>query len=728
MIEHLHRYLNKLYGFSNFSKSKIKSHILTFSMPYLNGKLHIGHGYLLIQGDIKLKLYKLFNKGIVTNYILPFHATGLPILQKLENLQKNNELVEKELSEILNYVNPNLNKDIKKLDVYQWLEIFKKYNIDSIKTLNCNIDWNKTHVTTDISYSSFVNWYFHLLDSNNLIYKADHPVIFCKQCNIPIGDHERKLGENVYLQIRDYNIIKYNDLDLLVLSTSQKSNIIYKPKNQEYFEVKFKNKKFITTKSIKDQISELHNLTYKKVDLDLDLQELDCLSFVDSTKIKNNIKGELQFKTFVEPVSCRRFHSASLKLLDNQWFIRYSDKVWKSNTIKLIQNIIILPGYKKQLLNRINSLQDWVFTRESGIGTKFYKDPTKVIEPLSDSVIFMFYSSISNLLQSKHYYPLEFWDYIVFGKDSYNINYNYPESYKIRENVLNWNNTYHTHITAKDLISNHILFCCFAQSITNFKLNQFLITGHILISNQKLSKSSGTSLPLSPNLKDSGTLRVLLSDLTSPGNDGNLNIDTIKQYKLGFKQFENQIFRLPKISFKKYFQILKPLDYVFYSQFYQTLSKIKNYSQENDFRNVFRSTRYNLQNLLKLYIKLQGSNLKLIETILKAQASILGVYSNQYIKSFESIGITPIQYFVFPNKYTIYNLETLFKISKDVSKFSNNKNFKYLKIITSDKSLYYMLSIKNIQNLLSSNNFKIYPEYINNLPDEYKYAKLQIIN
>ena len=135
-----------------------KEHILNFTMPYLNGKLHFGHAYLATQGDAKLRLSTLLFKT-KSIYMFPFHATGLPILQRLQLLKNGNELVTREFSDILKTV--NIEKKIDTITLQEWLNIFQEYIKKSIDKLNTLVDWNYSHTTTniDLGYSSFVTWY-----------------------------------------------------------------------------------------------------------------------------------------------------------------------------------------------------------------------------------------------------------------------------------------------------------------------------------------------------------------------------------------------------------------------------------------------------------------------------------------------------------------------------------------------------------------------------------------
>ena len=106
-------------------------------------------------------------------------------------------------------------------------------------------------------------------------------------------------------------------------------------------------------------------------------------------------------------------------------------------------------------------LKDWACSRRVGLGTKMPWDPEWLIEPLSDSTIYMAYYTIAARVKKMNPAILtpEVFDYIFLGKESPDL----PERAELdamRKEFLFWY-PYDFRFSAKDLISNHLTFQIF---------------------------------------------------------------------------------------------------------------------------------------------------------------------------------------------------------------------------------------------------------------------------
>ena len=68
----------------------------TFPYPYMNGLLHLGHGYTLCRAEFQSRYYRLRGKNVLWPFAL--HCTGMPILacadklkREIEQKRKNSE-------------------------------------------------------------------------------------------------------------------------------------------------------------------------------------------------------------------------------------------------------------------------------------------------------------------------------------------------------------------------------------------------------------------------------------------------------------------------------------------------------------------------------------------------------------------------------------------------------------------------------------------------------------
>jgi leucyl-tRNA synthetase len=162
------------------------------------------------------------------------------------------------------------------------------------------------------------------------------------------------------------------------------------------------------------------------------------------------------------PVICRCGNKVKVKILHDQWFLKYSDPVWKKQVSDQILDMSLVPPEVRLEFDRtVDWLKDWACTRRVGLGTRFPWDTTQLIEPLSDSTIYMAYYTIAHKIReidAKLLTP-EVFDYIFLGKDSLDL----PEKKKLdamRKEFLYWY-PYDYRFSAKDLISNHLTFQLF---------------------------------------------------------------------------------------------------------------------------------------------------------------------------------------------------------------------------------------------------------------------------
>ena len=87
-----------------------------------------------------------------------------------------------------------------------------------------------------------------------------------------------------------------------------------------------------------------------------------------------------------------------------QWYIKYSDIVWKAKTKAAVQNMILHdPELRKQLNISVDNMDDWCVSREYGLGTRLPNDTKFLIDSLSDSTIYMAYYTVCHLLHTDIY-------------------------------------------------------------------------------------------------------------------------------------------------------------------------------------------------------------------------------------------------------------------------------------------------------------------------------------
>jgi len=233
-----------------------------------------------------------------------------------------------------------------------------------------------------------------------------------------------------------------------------------------------------------------------------------------------------------EKVVCRCGTRCFVKILENQWFLDYSNPDWKAKAKLVIERASVFPEEARQwFYSTIEWLNDWPCARRSGMGTKLPWDKEWIVETLSDSTIYMAYYSLSKFVNQEKLAPEnltpEVLDYIFYGKGS---PANLAKGVKIPEKRLRdihaeFSYWYPVDLrnSAKELIPNHLTFCAFHHAAL-FPEKQwprgFGINGMIQIEGKKMSKTKGNFVTWRAALEKYGAdgFRLALA-LTADGMD-----------------------------------------------------------------------------------------------------------------------------------------------------------------------------------------------------------------
>ncbi|MDE1846034.1 MAG: leucine--tRNA ligase [Candidatus Micrarchaeota archaeon] len=225
------------------------------------------------------------------------------------------------------------------------------------------------------------------------------------------------------------------------------------------------------------------------------------------------------------PVKCRCGFDVVVKIVDNQWFINYGDKVWKELVKEHFRSMNVLP---EKVTNAFNAAIDWIdlraVVRAQGLGTKFPLDKNFIIESLSDSTIYMSFYTILNFIRSVDVEKLrpEFFDYVYLGKgDADKVaagsGIDFEIVKKSRESFTYWYDFTSRH-SAADLIPNHFTMQIYNHVAIFDKAywpKQVVANGMVMCEGEKMSKSLGNIIPLSDALKKVGADPLRISVITS---------------------------------------------------------------------------------------------------------------------------------------------------------------------------------------------------------------------
>ncbi len=204
-----------------------------------------------------------------------------------------------------------------------------------------------------------------------------------------------------------------------------------------------------------------------------------------------------------EKVVCRCGTRCYVKILENQWFLNYSNPAWKAKAKLVIDRADVYPEEARQLFySTIEWLKDWPCARRSGMGTRLPWDKDWLVETLSDSTIYMAYYCISKFVNLEKVTPdsltPEVLDYVLLGKGS---PASLAKAARVSERVLKdmraefvyW---YPVDLrnSGKDLIPNHLTFFAFHHAAIFPEKDWprgFGINGMITIEGKRMSKTKG---------------------------------------------------------------------------------------------------------------------------------------------------------------------------------------------------------------------------------------------
>jgi leucyl-tRNA synthetase len=258
----------------------------------------------------------------------------------------------------------------------------------------------------------------------------------------------------------------------------------------------------------------------------------------------------------IRPVVCRCGNRVKVKILHDQWFLKYSDPAWKQQVSDHLKDMALVPPEVRVEFDRtVGWLKDWACTRRVGLGTRFPWDTQQLIEPLSDSTVYMAYYTIAHKIRdidSKLLTPKVF-DYIFLGKKSEDL----PEKKKLdamRAEFLYWY-PYDFRFSAKDLISNHLTFQLF-HHVTVFEGQKdklpkgMVVFGMGLLNGAKMSSSKGNVFLLEDAVQEFGadTVRMFLMGSAEPWQDFDWRNELVLSTRKQIERFYNTVMEVKGAS------------------------------------------------------------------------------------------------------------------------------------------------------------------------------------
>jgi len=207
-------------------------------------------------------------------------------------------------------------------------------------------------------------------------------------------------------------------------------------------------------------------------------------------------------------VICRCGTKCHVKLLRDQWFLRYSDPDWKEKAKECVNRMKVYPeAARSWFLEVIDWYLDWPCARKTGLGTPLPWAPDWVVETLSDSTIYMAFYTIMRAIRAYDIKPEqlteEVLDYVFLGRGK-------PEEVaakagldvsvleEMRQEFLYW---YPVDLrnSAKELVPNHLTFFIFhhvALWPPELWPRAVGVNGMVMVEKKPMSKRRGNFVPI----------------------------------------------------------------------------------------------------------------------------------------------------------------------------------------------------------------------------------------
>ncbi|KYH41734.1 MAG: leucyl-tRNA synthetase [Candidatus Bathyarchaeota archaeon B26-2] len=315
---------------------------------------------------------------------------------------------------------------------------------------------------------------------------------------------------------------------------------------------------------LKDAVKEL----YKKEDRGSIVSSIERFGGMKTIKAREAVKKLLVdlnasdkfFELSVKPIYCRCGAEIKIKVIKGQWFIDYADPNWKKKAKRCIERMETFPPtYKRNLLEIIDWLAERPCVRRRGLGTPFPLEEGWIIEPLSDSTIYMAFFIITKYLNAgliqEDQLTDEFFDFIFLGHgsiDDVSAKTRITEEMlrKIRREFdywypldLNAGGKEHKTVHFPFFIFNHV-----AIFPEKYWPKSIFVNWHLVAYGQKMSKHLGNVIFLDEALDKWGvdTIRFYLLHGSNQWRDFDWRDEECRVYQKHLERFRNLIREMMK--------------------------------------------------------------------------------------------------------------------------------------------------------------------------------------
>lgn len=351
----------------------------------------------------------------------------------------------------------------------------------------------------------------------------------------------------------------------------------------------------------------------------------------------------LRHYTLPSMVICRCGSKTHVKIVKDQWFIKYSDPQWKKLAHECIDTMVFLPeDIREYFHSQVNWYGDWACTHKGELGTPLPWDPEWVLESLSDSTIYMAYYTISKYLQHPEKYGIDwnridddFFDYVFLGQgDVRKLSEKTGISVKLLEEMkkefLYWYPV-DLRISGKDLMPNHLVFFIM-HHVAVFSKEKWPrgigINGWVLVGGKKMSKSLGNFITLRQALEWWGADATRFAEAYA--GDAGLD-DANFEPEMADRAVDilYEWYNFAVSNYGKGRDSWLSVDYWFQSVLYRTVKEVEEEMEKTNFKTALVKGFFDLQNKFRWYLRRCGGtpNKELQNKFIEIQTLILAPFT-----------------------------------------------------------------------------------------------------
>lgn len=317
---------------------------------------------------------------------------------------------------------------------------------------------------------------------------------------------------------------------------------------------------------------------------------------------KNRMK-DIIYEFSKKPVVCRCGTPIIIRLVKNQWFLDYTSKKWKDLAKDCVSRMKIYPeDYKKELPSIIDWLAYRPCVRRAGLGTEFPFEKGWIIEPLSDSTVYMAFYIVSKYFNSKKIkideLTDEFFNYVFLGRGK-------PKKAvwkKIREEFQYWY-PLDLNMGGKEHKSVHFPYFIFHHAAIfpekDWPKGIFL-NWHVLAYGEKMSKSKGNVVFWKDAIDKWGadTVRLYLAHGAHQWSDFDWRNEDCDPYVKHINNFYETV-----LSFKQNKKKDRRMDSWINSRFNSKLREISKFMESGEIRKSIDASYFGIYNDIVWYRK-----------------------------------------------------------------------------------------------------------------------------